>query len=292
METALDNQGGEKITFPPFDFDKPETWASEEIYHYPDFNKESFQGLLDDLFGLSETGLPNVRLVWPGDIKKCYSKFYTTWTSSGFGVDTELRAKYKYASIQIPGTSDTIDIPPARWILEQFNHPGQYLASWEATRFDKEGREVRPAPPPHGYYSHLWTIARHNEQCCKEAIENKKVCWGNYRLPDDHDIKMLKEAKRARDADREIDTTKPLDDLTLKQIEREVVDLGEKNDKRNAALLDEFVDEHAYELIEYFIGVPCSDIARKKFSIPKELKGKYRIKKEKMEKADLILPYK
>jgi hypothetical protein len=292
MDSTIDNQGGE-ITFPPFDYDKPQTWASEEIYHYPSFDKESFQKQLNELFGLSETNLPNVRLVWPGDIKRCYSKFYISWTGAGFGVDTELRAKYRYASIQIPGTPDTIDIPPARWILEEFNHPGQYLASWEAARFDKTtGREIRPAPPPSGYYSHLWTIARHNEQCCKEAVENKKVCWGSYRLPDDHDIETLRKAKQARENARAIDTTRPLDETTMRGIALEVKNLVEDRDKCNERLLDEFIDEYAYELIEYFVGVPCSDVARKKFSIPKELKGKYQIKKENTEKAGLILPYK
>lgn len=275
-------------TFTVFDFDKPETWADRQIYSYPDFDVTGFQVRLNDIFGLSETNLPIVRLVWPGDIKKCYSKFYVSWNGL-WGNKSELRAKYLYASIKIPGTPDIIDIPPARWILEQYNHPGQYMASWEATRFDKKtGRELRPAPPPNGYYSHLWTIARHDEQCCKAASENMKVCWGSYRLPDDHDLEMLKSAKQARDRDRKIDPTKPLDEKTLEQIKRETEERIAKTDAIVEQHLKEFIDENALEMIEFFTGVKVSDTARRVFSIPTELKGKYKINTEK--KAEII-PY-
>jgi hypothetical protein len=277
--------GGQPPALSSFDFNKPETWGSPEIYAYPDFDITGFQKKLDDLFGLSDTNFPIVRIVWPGDIKKCYSKFYTSWTGAGFGIDSELRAKYRYASIQIPGTPDIIDVPPARWILEQFNHPGQYLASWEAARFSQDGREIRPAPPPNGYYSHLWTIAEHNEECCKEAKAKMKVCWGSYRLPDEQDIDILRKAKQARDADREIDTTKPLDEITLEAINKETENRIAEQEKKVQDVLGELVDEYALELFEH-LGIPVSPTARAKFSIPKDLKGKHKIRTE----SSVIVP--
>lgn len=279
-------------TFSSLDYDEPRSWAHQEIYSYPNYDVGEFQKKLDKLFGLSETNLPIVRIVWPGDIKKCYSKFYVSWAGSGFGIDTELRAKYRYASIKIPGTVDIIDVPPPRWILEQFNHPGQYMASWEAARFDKAGREIRPAPPPNGYYSHLWTIARHDEKCCEEARASTKVCWGSYRQPDDQNIDMLAQAKQARDRDREIDTTKPLDERTIEAINRETEERLAKTDAIVEQHLREFIDENALEMIEFFTGRRASNRARKAFSIPANLKGKYRIEKENIERAELIIPRK
>lgn len=269
------------------DFDKPESWGNPLIYSYPDFDVAGFQKKLDDLFGKSDTGLPIVRLVWPGDIKKCYSKFYVAWNAAGFGIKSELRAKYRYASIQIPGTPDIIDVPPPRWIIEQFEHPGQYMASWEAARFNKEGREIRPAPPPNGYYSHLFTIATHDDACCKKAKEDYKVCWGSYRFPDDKDIEMLACAKQRRDADREIDTTKPLDAATLAALDKETEDRIAANEEKNEKILREFVDENAYELLEYVLGRKFSPKARQQFSIPTELRGK----NNKRTEAGLIVPY-
>jgi len=256
-----------------FDTNKPETWADAQVYSPPaSFDVAGFQGKLDAVAGLSETNLPVVRLVWAGDRKRCYSKFYVTWKSDGMGLASELRAKYKYASMMIPHTTDVIDIPPPRWILEEYEHPGQYMASWEQARF-QQGREIRPAPPPNGYYSWLLTIADHGEKkCCEEAEKNKVVCWGNYRDPDAVDIETIREAVFKREQDRFIDTTKPLDDLTLDILGKETEERVAKHQAYMDSQVSEYVEEHALELIEAF-GIPVPERLRKLYSIPKNIKG-------------------
>lgn len=269
-----------------FDKDKPDSWASPELYSSPDFDLVGYQKKIDDIMGLSATNLPIVRLVWAADRKKCYSKFYVEWDAAGFGIKTELRAKYLYASIKIPGTADIIDIPPPRWIFEQFHHPGQYLASWEAARF-VDGKEQRPAPPPNGYYSDLHVIATHkHDECCADAKEKKVICWGRYRAPDEKDLDMLRAAKKARDADPFIDPSKPLDEKAQARIEEEVAVKKEEFEAARDAKLKDFVDEHAVELLEA-CGVPVSGRARTSFSIPAGLKGI----NQKTE-SGIIVPYK
>lgn len=253
-----------------FDLNKPGTWGRAAIHSPPTFDAIKFQAQIDRIFGLAQNGYPIVRLVWPGDIKQCYSKFYTDWSSSGLGINSELRAKYKYATVMIPGTPDIIDIPPPRWIIEQREEPGQYMAAWEAARFDNQGRERRPPPPTTGYYSHLMTVARHTSTCCKNTPA-KMVCWGDYRAPDNKDIETLKQAKYLRDQDKEIDTTKPLPVETLDILGKETRDKQTKREMEIAAKTAEFVEEHAVELIALFTGQSLSE-KTKKFSLPTNYK--------------------
>jgi hypothetical protein len=256
-----------------FDKNKPSTWACSEIYTPPaSFDVAGYQSQIDEILGLSDTGMPMVRLVWAGDRKKCYSKFYVTWKPDGFGLSSELRAKYKYMSLQVPGTSDVIDIPPPRWIFEQFEHPGQYAASWEAARF-QNGREMRPGHPPNGYYSHLLTIADHgaSKECCKKATEDKVVCWGDYREPDTKDLGILRKAKFLRDQDRFVDTTKPLDEDTLNILGKETDDRVAEQQKIIDKKVEEYIDENFLELCEA-VGIPVTGRARAAYSIPNKQK--------------------
>jgi hypothetical protein len=251
-----------------FNLDKPETWANTAVHHPPSsFRIDEFQERLNAVMGLSDTGLPMVRVVWAGDIAKTYSKFYVSWIGSR-GVMSELRAKYKYCTIQIPETPDIIDIPPPRWILEEWNHPGQYFESWEAARFDKEGREIRPEPPPEGYYSHLFTIARHNKFCCERAKKDSVVCWGNYRKPDGRDIAMIQEAKHRRDADKEVPLDRPLSLDILENVAKETASAIQTRQEKIDDELRQYIDENAVELICAFTGIEMND-KMKKFSFPK-----------------------
>jgi hypothetical protein len=257
-----------------FDKNKPGTWACSEIYSPPaSFDMAGYQSKIDAILGKSDTNHSVVRLVWAGDRKLAYSPFYVTWKPSGFGLSSELRAKYKYASLQVPGTSDIIDVPPPRWIFEEFNHPGQYMAAWEATRWqeiDGHRREVRPAPPPNGYYSHLLTIADHgNHQCCEQAKKDYVVCWGNYREPDETDLNILRRAKMEREKDRFIDTTKPLDAETLNILGKETEDRVKEQRRLIDKKVEEYIDENFLELCEA-VGLPVTGKARAAYSIPKQ----------------------
>lgn len=258
------------ITTSSFDKNIPSTWASAEVYSPPSsFDVAGYQTKIDEILGLSETNRPIVRLVWAGDRQKCYSKFAAGWNADGSAAIWETRAKYKYASLQVPGTgSDIIDIPPPRWVFEQFNHPGQYEATWHATRF-VDGREQRPGPPEGGYYSELYTIAHHGDfKCCEKVAQEKMVCWGMYREPDEKDLQILREAKFKREADRFVDPAKPLDAKTLDILGKQTAEEIAKRDAEIEAEVAEYIDEHAFELIEAATGQKVPESLRKQFSIP------------------------
>lgn len=251
------------------DYNNPVTWATVDLYKEPDgFNAQEFQEKINKIFGLTDSGLPLVRLVWAPDRQKCYSKFYTKWAASGFGIETELRAKYRWATIQIPNSADEIDIPPPRWIIEDYEHPARYMASWEQTRFDPQGRERRPAPPPWGYYCHLYTIAKHNETCCATAKKSHVVCWGEYREPDERDIAELRRAKHLRDKDVEIPLDQPLSEETLALLKQNTVNEQKRLKAAKEERIREIVDENALEMIAAVTGADLSDKTAK-FSLPK-----------------------
>ena len=261
----------EKIELLPFDYNKPDSWACRQINVTPNFDVEGYQKKIDAIVGKSENGHSMVRLVWAGDIQKCYTKFYTSWTSTGMGMSTELRARYKYASIQIPSTPDIIDIPPARWMLEEYHHPGQYLASSMATRFNSNGQQVKPDPSREGYYDSLITIATHTATCCEVSHKEYKVCWGLYRQPGQVDLERLRRAVHLREHDHKIDTTNPLDIVTMERIGIESARKTKTLEDLSKAEIAAFVDEHFLELLSAMTGQEFSD-KTKKYSLPNKQK--------------------
>lgn len=251
-----------------FSVNKPETWGCAEIHTPPVFDVAAYQKKINAIFGLSPTGHEIVRLVWAPDIKKCYSRFYTSWAPDGTGVNDELRAKYRYATIAIPGTAnDIIDVPPPRWIIEDREDPGQFAATWEAGRWS-QGREIRPPAPTEGYYAELFKIAKHNGTCCKET-PRQFVCWGEYREPDEKDLERLKRAKYLRDKDEEFALDAPVPEKVLASAALVTNEKIAQKQLMADEKMKEFVDENALELIEMFTGIKCSEKTRK-FSLPKE----------------------
>lgn len=249
-----------------FDVNEPRSWANVSVHTPPEFDIAKFQKQINKILGLTENGLPVCRLVWAADIKKTYIKKYCKWEGL-LGVETELHAKYRFARIKIPNTTDTyIDIPPPRWIIEEHNSYGQGAASSEKARWDKFGKELIPPPALEGYYSELFTIAEHTETCCNDKL----VCWGTYRLPSQKDLNRLQRAKNLRDKDMFIDPTRPLSPDTLALIGRDTENKIQHHQELKDAQLAEFVDEHAAELIEKFTGQKTKTAA---FMLPKKEKG-------------------
>jgi len=259
------------IQLPSFDLNDPSTWACKQVYQSPIYDVSKFQTLINNVIGLNEFNEPIVRLVWAGSLNDCYSKYYTEWDEFGHGTQGELRARYKYMSVLIPGTSDIMDIPPPRWVLEEFHHPGQWLHAAAVTNF-KEGKEIRELPETTGYYDHLCTIASHTEACCADAKDKKVVCWGKYRKPAQKDIDRLKRAIYYRNKDAKIDPTKPLDAIAMANIARETEQRKKRIEEMSDNEMRDFVDENAIPLLEAMTGRKFSHKA-KAFSINLKEKG-------------------
>lgn len=232
-----------------YDKNSETTWACREVHTPPVFDVKAFQSRINKILPPTPEGYPVVRLVWGASIKDTYEPYYCNWSMiTGHGTETELRAKYRYATIKIPNTTDTfIDVPVPRWILEERNSFGQQGASFEAARFNKEGKEVRPPMPKEGYYTELATIAWHDGDCCAESEKTKVVCWGKYREPSQSDLDRLRRAVYLREQDAYIDPDKPLSAETLALIGLQTADKIQKKQEDADKALDGFIDEYAKE---------------------------------------------
>ena len=135
-----------------------------------------FQKQINKVCGLSATGKPNVRLIWPADPREDISMTV---------VDGEPRARYciysheyqceKQADGIVAVELVTVDIVPQRWIVEEFN---------EST----------------STYTHLFTVGHHDERCCdgSESIESQ-LCYGLYREPEQRDLDYLQRLVKQRE---------------------------------------------------------------------------------------------
>jgi len=250
------------------DYNKPETWNDVSLYESP-VDLAVYQARIDAIFPLLPNGARPVRIVWMAS-KECFTPYYSEWDLAGQGTKTELRARYRFATIRIPGTKDYIDIPPPRFAIEEYNHPSQYYAG-EGQYFVEDGlRKERRPPIKEGFYSNLFTIAAHNDFCCREARENKLVCWGEYRLPDERDFERLRAAKHHRDTDP-LNHQNPNEQISDKTLENAALEAKTRIERQEQGLTErtrEFVEENAYPLIEMFTGASVKD-KLKKYSLPK-----------------------
>ena len=240
------------------DFNDCATWGQKAIYQAPSFDVVQYQEKINRICGLAPNGEPVVRLVWAAS-KECFSKFYSVWDSMGFGVLTELRAKYRFATVEI-NPVDRIDIPAPRWMLEDRVDPAQFAATYEQTRWvwnEDEGRQVERRPKidlTRGYYAPLLTIARHGS-CCGKARNSKVVCWGQYKEPDERELIMLREAVAKRDLFEDQSPFESLTKETLEKSDREVSESQAALKAERQEKMSEAIDDNPLKFLSYFTGV-------------------------------------
>lgn len=257
-------------------YDDPTKWGTFGIWEQPAFDVEGFQSRINAICGTS-LGQPVVRLVWSWD-KRCREAYYTAWDAFGNGTTLEWEYKYRVARIPIGG-GDTVDICAPRWILEQRYEPGQYAPSWEQSRWAEQDmgkrhscnktdeqravemcscpdvrirKELRPPAPRDGWYSLLWTIAEHepDRACCARVYaENRKTCWGRYRLPSDADLTRLQRAVSLRDADaHRVDPHQPMSPEALAEAHRAAYAEDQRDQEARQQELDSLYRDYAVAL--------------------------------------------
>lgn len=147
-----------------------------------------FQRRIDKIAGISSNGRSNVRLIWPADSDEQISMHtvggvkrarYALWT------DTFECRSTSPEGLEVVEFVD-VDITPPRFIFEQFHETAE--------------EEFSPGARGDGRYSHLFTVAHHDEKCCngKEAARGE-LCLGLYREPGDADLTELQRRIKARD---------------------------------------------------------------------------------------------
>lgn len=240
-------------------YNDPTKWASPGIWERPAFNLAKYQKRLDKVCGTSD-GKPIVRLRWAWD-KDTRDFYYTKWDALGRGIEGEHRYKYRAATLPL-GNGDTVDIPPPRWILEQRYEPGQYWASWQASRYvdDTDGvrKDMRGEPPADGWYGFLWCVADHDEsgECCNRVWDTRRAtCWGRYKEPDEHELNLLRRAIQRRDADPyKYSPHEPLPAEAFAEINRAAFEQEAAEDRERQRHLDDvwhdFVHAHGWRAFE------------------------------------------
>jgi len=241
-------------------YDNPVKWGTPGIWEPPVFDAAGYQKKIDAIVGTS-LGKPIVRLIWAWDNRGREFNF-TKWDSSGKGVEGEWERKYRVARVPI-GNGNTTDICPPRWLFEQRYEPGQYGLSWERTRWASKdvGKnhkcslteaemlteecdcepirarvELKPPPPSDGWYQLLWAIAEHEpgRACCARVYEeNRRNCWGLYRLPAEKDLERLRRAVSLRNADaQKVGPHAPSEPDVLAEIHRAAFAEHEEDERR------------------------------------------------------------
>lgn len=236
-------------------YDIPDTWANSEIHNSPtSVDVFDYQQKINQICGLTPGGKSAVSLSWCPAIEN-YSKYFCEWNLAGFGTKTHLRGTYKYLTLYDP-QGNPIDVPPPRWALKQWQSGAQYNATDDMTRWQKTVRgsqsavrEVRPAHPKEGRYIPMLIIAKHGGQCCKEAKENKSICYGEYRAPDDAYLEILRQAVKVRETEGGQNPNEPISQKTLMQAAAEAAKIEEQKRLETSKVINEVLDEHYDEII-------------------------------------------
>lgn len=243
-------------------YDDHENWLAVGIWKAPPFDVDGYQQKLNAIAGVTPSNQPIVRVKWAWDCRKWQN---TEWDSFGNATRGEFRQKYRALTVEL-GNDEYVDISPPRWVLEERFEPGQYAASWEASRYltkptdevqlvcrychtldwinswKSEGvnlvcrhcqnvnivpsvrRDVWGAAPRDGWYNllaEIGIVAEHDrgKRCCDRLWkESKQICYGRYKVPSEVELNVLRQAKKARDANTEANPHAPLSAEELDQL--------------------------------------------------------------------------
>lgn len=153
--------------------------------------ERKFQRDLDRIAGVAINGKSNLRLLWPADADESLSMEM---------VGEEKRARYRLYTTQFRCTSVSetgleiiqdidVDICLNRYVIEQYHLP-----------VEEQIGNFKEASKGEGYYSHLFTVAHHDERCCSgtEGIKGQ-LCLGLYREPGQADLYNVQRMMKARE---------------------------------------------------------------------------------------------
>lgn len=137
----------------------------------PEFDVEGFQKKLNAIAGLTQANEPVLKLTWAGN-EGWFEVDGTEWVE---------RPRYAFLSRQQHNYGQAI--PIRRWIIEENTDPGQLDAMG--------GKDGRLKVAEKGFYS-IWLLIADHAKCAGKCSE-KKICYGDYRHPDDSDLAYIKE---------------------------------------------------------------------------------------------------
>lgn len=183
------------------DFQLP-PWGEQQI--------KSMQERIDSAWG----GKGCIELVWSGD-RTYGDEFYTDWHYNGQPKGRpERKPVLLFGEFPINDT-DYVYVSCPRWVIMEIHHGSQLEDGWEESSWVADpnmsgGRKrIRTERPPEFFYVTWRIVAAHeggandwslkNPCCSRLWYAKKKICYGNYREPDDADIAFIRAARENMD---------------------------------------------------------------------------------------------
>jgi hypothetical protein len=226
-------------------FDAPlKTWDENLLSPWSAERLKDFQARINRIAGIAFNGKPNVRIIWPGHpvspiitldeepdavlslaeeetmhwVKSRDGKFVKRGRYHLFTQEYELRGFNRDTGLPFVQYMD-LDIVVRRFIVEQYHLPQENSFNY------------KPGTKGRGFYSHLWTVAMHFDDCCGGREADKgNLCLGLYREPSDRDLEELQARIAARDA--EMASHMPGDQPTFDEM---LIEARESRDQAEAA---------------------------------------------------------
>jgi hypothetical protein len=197
-------------------FDAPlKTWDENMMSPWSRKRLKDFQARMNRIAGLAFNGKPNVRIIWPGHpippiitldtepdailspeeektmhwVRTREGKYSKRGRYHLFTQEYELHGFNRETGVPFIQHMD-IDIAVRRFVVEQYHLPAEGSFNY------------KPGTKGQGFYSHLWTVAKHFDDCCGGREANGgHLCLGLYREPSDCDLEELMARIKARDAE-------------------------------------------------------------------------------------------
>ena len=175
-------------------------WTAEQAADY--------QRKLDSAFGAENA----IIVAWSGD-RRYGDALYTDWFPNGLPKGKLERKPPLLFAEQKVNETDYLYISCPRFLLLEVLHVSQYEQGWEEASWVQDenflgGRKrIRPETPPKNMYKHLQIIAEHDETqmshempyCCVKMLNQKRICYGRYREPNERDIAYVRYIREDQD---------------------------------------------------------------------------------------------
>lgn len=191
-------------------YDDIENWLRSDFRDSP-WNEQQtveYQKKLDSAFDAKNA----IIVAWSGD-RRYGDALYTDWYPNGLPKGKlERKPPLLFAEHKV-NDHDYLYISCPRFLLLEVLHVSQYEEGWESASWvdapDMIGgrKRIRPEKPPVNMYKHLQIIAEHDQtslshempNCCVKMLNQKRICYGRYREPNERDIAYVRGIREEQD---------------------------------------------------------------------------------------------
>ena len=205
-----------------------------------------WQERIDKIAGKTVTGLSRLKIVWGQDLQ-----------AAGMWLMGRRRLQFPFWRYEEGG--EIHDIGNPRFYLLQLHGRAELMknGAWERARYHRSEatgfalEDILGPIPEDGFYSHVFTIAYHDELCCRGAeIINYTPCLGAYRPPTDTDLQRIRRMIWNRDHAPQ-EQIAPSDEQIRKRAEEMTARRDEQWRKPIRAAIDDWFNTHKHRFTTF-----------------------------------------